>query len=256
MPAEGPPGGGCRPHSPPLRSRLFWKLRAGPAAPRLNSRPHPGSPAPPRGGPGRAAHQWLLGRERHLANQRPAPPPGLSARPAPQSAGGGSRPALLSVCLASRLRAARFPPSEVASSTGYGTPARPPPSRYRSGPFPPSLCAGLAPPPHRPAGGPASSTLRRLCQDPAPTPVCAGLVRLLWATRHESLLGHVGDALQQLIGCGGGGANVARAVRGWGPSSSRCHGNRAHGDACAVGIRVCHRDVVYCRGGCAIGMGA
>ncbi|XP_037979867.1 aprataxin isoform X2 [Motacilla alba alba] len=113
--AGGPRPGGRRSHSALLRSRLFWKVRAGPAAPPPNSRPHPGSPAPPRAGPGRVAHQWLFGRGRHLANQHPPPPPALRADPAPPRAGGGVPAQRLP-----RLAPARrpLPPSEVPNCSG------------------------------------------------------------------------------------------------------------------------------------------
>lgn len=210
--AAGSPRGGERtPRSLLLRSRLFWKVRAGPAAPPLYSWPHPGSPAPPRAGPGRSAHQSLFGRGRHLANQRPPPPPALSAGPAPR--GRWLPPWLVSASLCACAPGGSRPRSHRAAP---GTANRP--GRCLRGTDP-----HLSPLTLHGPGSAAAQAGRRPCplHGPAPVlgpspPVCRRPQCACARSRAAAGAATCSrrDALQLLIGCGGGGANVARAVRG------------------------------------------
>lgn len=59
-----------------------------------------------------------------LGQSAPASAARIEREPRPARA---VAPALPSVCLSSRLRAGRLPPSETPSCTGYGTLAWPPP---------------------------------------------------------------------------------------------------------------------------------
>lgn len=190
-------------------------------------------------GPGRVAHQWLMGRGRHLANQRPPPPPALSADPAPPRAGGGVPAQRLPRLAPARRDAPALGGSELHGVRDAGLAAAFPAPLT---PFLPSPYRGLA---QRRTGRPAAQSGPLYCafaRAQCPPTVaraqcgCAGPRAVAGvSTWSRGKRATAADWLR-----GGGGANVAPAVSRRGPSR-RCHGNGAHGVGCAT-VPVLHRE--------------
>ncbi|XP_041254296.1 aprataxin isoform X4 [Onychostruthus taczanowskii] len=89
------------------------------------------------------------------------------------------RPAFASPC-ACALGLSRPRRHRAAPGTGR-RPGRRLPGTFCA--FPPRSPRGPGPPPHRPAGGPARSTLLRFCEDPVPTP--SSVMRVCWLVGKE-----------------------------------------------------------------------
>nr|XP_041567366.1 atherin-like [Taeniopygia guttata] len=208
--ARGSRGGGRRSRSAQLRSRLFWKVRAGPAA------PPPQQPAPPRKScpaarRARASGPPMAAREgKALGQSAPASAADIERGPAPPRVG-GAVPAQRPPRLAPAPRAAPALKGTELHRVRSAGPAVA--FRQRSAPFPPHPTrawlrrhkAGQRPGPLHSTGplrGPSAHPRVRGPSAPART----------YAPWRAPPSSHVGNALPQLIGCGGGcgGANITR----------------------------------------------